>query len=82
LWKQGSPLTHVGPHAPPILFINSNVARMHAGRDDYIKILNESNIYSEIRSFDAPHSFCLFDPWFEPTIKYIDEFLKKVFTNK
>jgi len=82
LWKQGSPLTHVGPHSPPILFINSNVARMHAGREDYIKILNEHKIYSEIRSFDAPHSFCLFDPWFEPTVKYIDDFLKKIFAKK
>jgi pectinesterase len=82
LWKQGSPLTHAGPHVPPTLFINSNVARMHAGRDDYIKILNEFNIYSEIKSFDAPHSFCLFDPWFDLTIKYIDGFLKKVFANK
>ena len=79
LWKQGSPLTHAGKHTPPTLFINSNVDRMHAGREDYIKVLNEYNIYTETRSFDAPHSFCLFEPWFTPTIKYMDDFLKKVF---
>lgn len=79
LWKQGSPLTHVGSHTPPTLFINSNVARMHAGRDDFIKLLDQNNIYSEIRSFDAPHSFVLFEPWFTPTIQTIDAFLKKVF---
>jgi pectinesterase len=80
LWKQASPLTYAGKNTPPTLFINSGVARMHAGRDDYIKILKENNIYTEVKSFDnAPHPFCLFDPWFESTIKYIDEFLKKVF---
>ena len=79
LWKQGSPLTHAGPHAAPTLFINSNVERMHAGRDDYIKILDEYNIYTEIKAFDAPHSFVLFEPWFTPTLQTIDVFLKKVF---
>ena len=82
LWKQGSPLTHIGPHTPPTFFINSNVARMHAGRDDYIKILDEYNTYTEIRSFDAPHSFVLFEPWFTPMVQSIDAFLKKVFDRK
>src|SRR5260221_1529289 len=83
LWQEASSLTHVGKHAPPILFINSGVDRMHAGREDYIKKLNEYNIYSEIKTFEgAPHSFCLFDPWFQPTVKYINDFLKKVFVKK
>jgi pectinesterase len=79
LWKQGSPLTHIGSHAAPILFLNSNVARMHAGRDDFIKILDEHNIYSEVKEFDAPHSFVLFEPWFTPVLQATDSFLKKVF---
>jgi acetyl esterase/lipase len=82
LWKQGSPLTHVGKHTPPILFINSNVARMHAGREDFIKILKEHDIYSEIQFFDAPHSFVSFEPWFTPTIKYMDDFLKRIFAKQ
>jgi pectinesterase len=80
LWAQASPLTHVGKNTPPTLFINSAVDRMHAGREDYIKILNSYNTYAEVRHFEnSPHGFCLFDPWFEPTVKYIDDFLKKVF---
>jgi acetyl esterase/lipase len=80
LWRQGSPLTHAGPHTPPTLFLNSSVTRMHAGREDYIKILDQYRIYTEVKTFEgAPHSFCLFEPWFEPTIKDIDGFLKKVF---
>jgi acetyl esterase/lipase len=80
LWNEASPITHVGPHTPPTLFINSGVARMHAGREDFIKVLNQYNIYSEVKTFEnAPHSFCLFDPWFQPTVNYIDDFLKRVF---
>jgi pectinesterase len=80
LWKQASPLTYAGKNTPPTLFINSDVTRMHAGREDYIKILTANNIYTEVRHFEnSPHSFCLFDPWFEPTVKLMDDFLKKVF---
>ena len=80
LWKQGSPLTYAAKSTPPTLFINSAVDRMHAGREDYIKILNGYTIYTEVKSFEnSPHSFCLFDPWFEPTVKCIDDFLKKIF---
>jgi pectinesterase len=80
LWKEASPLTFVGKNTPPTIFINSSVDRMHAGRNDFIKVLNENHIYSEVKVFsDAPHSFPLFDPWFEPTVKYTDEFFKKIF---
>jgi len=83
LWKQASPLTHAGSHNSPTLFINSAVDRMHTGREDYIKILNGFNIYTEVHHFEnSPHGFCLYDPWFEPTVKYIDDFLKKIFVVK
>ncbi|MBY0477454.1 MAG: alpha/beta hydrolase [Chitinophagaceae bacterium] len=80
LWKQAAPLTHAGKQTPPTLFLNSAVARMHAGREDYLQKLNQYNIYTEVHDFDgAPHSFCLFEPWFTPMINYVDHFLKKVF---
>lgn len=82
LWKQGSPLTYAGPHVPPTLFVNSNVARMHAGRDDFLKIVSEFGIYATVKYFDAPHSFVLFEPWFTPVIEEINNFLKKVFYKK
>lgn len=75
-----SPLTHVNAFTPPTLFINSAVERMHAGRTDFIKILDEHKIYNEVKEFEqSPHSFCLFEPWFDPTIQTMDMFLKKVF---
>ena len=75
-----SPLTHVNGNTPPTLFINSSVVRMHAGRNDYIRVLNEHKTYSEVKEFEnSPHSFCLFEPWFYPTVETIDKFLKTVF---
>ena len=80
LWEAASPLSYVSAQTPPTIFINSSLDRMHAGREDYIHVLDSNHIYSEVHSFKgAPHSFCLFNPWFDPTLKYIDDFLKKVF---
>jgi acetyl esterase/lipase len=80
LWEAASSLSYTGSQTPPTLFINSGVDRMHAGRTDYIRILDQNHIYSEVHTFEgAPHSFPLFEPWFEPMVNYIDGFLKKVF---
>lgn len=80
LWKEASPLSHAGIHSLPTLFLNSSVERMHAGREDYISILQQHKIYTEVHEFEnSPHSFCLFEPWFTPTVNYITSFLQKVF---
>lgn len=80
LWLEGSALTYAGKNTPPTLFLNSSVDRMHAGRDDYRKKMDAFGIYSEVHTFEnSPHSFCLLSPWFEPTVGYINTFLKKVF---
>jgi len=83
LWDAASPLTYVGSQTPPTLFLSSSVVHMHAGRADFIKVLNEYGIYSEVHGFDdAPHSFPLYHPWFKPMVDDIDSFMKKVFANK
>ncbi|MHC0446437.1 alpha/beta hydrolase fold domain-containing protein [Flavobacterium sp. 3-218] len=83
LWETASPLFYVNASSPPTLFINSSIPRMHAGRDDFRKVLTENGIYSEVHEFEnSPHVFCLFNPWFEPTIQYIDSFLIKIFNLK
>lgn len=80
LWKQAAPLTHVGKHTPPTQFINSGVARMHAGREDFVAVLKQHKIYSETRTLEgSPHSFLLFNPWFDTTVVYMDKFLRRVF---
>lgn len=80
LWEEASPLAHVSKATPPTLFINSGVASMHAGRDDFMKVLKQNNIYVDVKTFpDAPHHFPLFEPWFTPMVGSVDEFLKAVF---
>lgn len=82
-WHEATALNHAGKNTPPIVFINSSVARMHAGRDDMIRKLNRFGIYSEVHTFpDAPHTFMFFDPWFKPTLHYISDFLNLIFYPK
>jgi pectinesterase len=78
-WIEASPLTHVGKNTPPMLFINSALPRFHAGRDSVIAILDKYKIYTEVRTIEnTPHPFWLFHPWFEPTVKFMSDFLDKV----
>ncbi len=80
VWKEASPLFYAGKNSVPALFISSSVPRFHAGRDELIDMLNQYGVYSESFTIKgSPHSFWLFDPWFEPTIKYMVNFLKKIF---
>ena len=83
LWHEAGALNHVDKSTPPILFVNSSVDRMHAGRDDMRRKLDALHIYSEVHSFpDAPHTFVLFHPWFEPVLNHSVRFLNKVFETK
>lgn len=64
----------------PICFINSSIPRFHGGRDEIIGKLSEYGISTEIHSLpDTPHPFWLFEPWFEPTVKYMTDYLNKIF---
>ncbi|MDO3694329.1 alpha/beta hydrolase [Wenyingzhuangia sp. chi5] len=80
IWNQASALYQTDKNTPPILFINSQYPRFHAGRDDMIKILDEYKIYSEIKNIpNSPHPFWLLHPWFETTTNYIIKFLDRTF---
>ena len=79
-WEQASALSHVNKNSTPILFINSANPRFHAGRTDMINKLKSFSIYSEVREFpDTPHTFWLFEPWFEPVMNHTLKFLDRVF---
>ena len=78
-WKNASALTHTDKNTPPVLFINSSFERFHAGRDDMISILNQNNIYSEIKTIEkSPHSFWFFQPWLDETVVCTTQFLDKI----
>ena len=78
-WKEASAIHYVGQKTPPMLFINSALPRFHYGRDSVIAILDKHGIYTEVHTIEnTPHPFWLFHPWFEPTVKYMVDFLDKV----
>lgn len=78
-WIEASSIQYVGKNTPPMLFINSALPRFHFGRDSVIGILDKHQIYTEVHTIDnTPHPFWLFHPWFEPTIRYMVDFLDKV----
>lgn len=80
LWKEASPLTHVGRHTPPILFITSAQKRFSLGREEMVQKLTGLDIARHtVLIPDTPHSFWLFDPWLETTVDAMTEFLGKVF---
>ena len=81
IWIAASPLHQISDRAVPVLFINSQYPRFHAGRDEMVAQLDRKGVYTEIHTFDdSPHSFWLFNPWFEPTIQYMTNFLRKIFS--
>lgn len=80
IWVEASPLTYVDKNTPPTLFINSALPRFHAGRDEYLKVLNQNHIlYKTYTIPKTPHPFWLFHPWFDETLPKILTFLEDVF---
>lgn len=81
IWDEASALYHVTSDDPPTLFLNSSYLRFHAGQDDVIEKLDRYGIESEVHRMGerTPHTFWLFDPWFEPTADYVSGFLDRVF---
>jgi len=83
LWIEASPLTYVSENTPPIIFINSSIDRFHAGRDEAIQILIDHHIYCEVHTIpNTPHSFWLFEPWFDQTNGFVINFLNKIFSGE
>lgn len=75
-WHSASPINYITDESPATLFINSSVPRFRAGRDAAIMALKKHQVVNQIYQFaDAPHSFWLFDPWLNDTVKIMTEFL-------
>jgi pectinesterase len=79
LWRDASPLFHVGPDTPPILFVVSAQRRFSLGRDEMVAKLRALGIANRVVPVpDTPHSFWLFDPWLGPAVDAADAFLRTV----
>ena len=78
IWNDASPLTHANNISVPYLFINSQFDRFHAGRDEVIEKMNRNRIPTEVHQIEnSPHTFWMFEPWFQPTMDFVLEFLNK-----
>ena len=78
IWNEGSALSHVSAGDPPVLFLNSGVERMHAGRTDFMKKMASNGIHTEYFTFEkSPHTFVLMNHWFDQVVDRMDQFMKK-----
>lgn len=83
VWVDASPITHVNKRSAPVLFINSSSYRPFQQREEMSAKLKALGIVSEIVVIpDTPHPFWLFHPWFDSTIRYVDEFLKRTMRHR
>ncbi|SEA30553.1 pectinesterase [Arachidicoccus rhizosphaerae] len=83
LWKAASPLTYANNNSVPFLFLNSSLARMHAGRDDFKKLMDQQKVKVKIIEFpNTPHSFCLYRPWFPDVVNAVNTFLNDLYSDK
>jgi acetyl esterase/lipase len=78
LWVEASPLTYISKNSPEFLFINSSLDRFHAGRDSAVVLFEKYMINYCIKTLPStPHTFWLFEPWFNITKDLVVDFLKK-----
>jgi acetyl esterase/lipase len=77
VWRNASPVAHVGKQSAPTLFINSMAPTpILPGRLEMQTKLLALGIDSETVTMpDAPHPFWLVNPWFEPTLAAAHRFL-------
>jgi acetyl esterase/lipase len=77
LWNQASALHHVSKQDPPVLFINSGNARMHAGREDFRAQMGQFGLFTDVYTHEnSPHTFILFTKWFDKTVQQMDQFMQ------
>lgn len=80
LWRKASPVTHLHPAMPPMLFVNSSLPRYHVGRDAAVDSLRRYDIAYEVHTIpDTPHPFWLFTPWQPIVVGHITAFLDRIF---
>ncbi|MDF1851157.1 MAG: alpha/beta hydrolase [Verrucomicrobiales bacterium] len=77
-YREASPLTHLGPSAVPMLFIDGENDRPRLRYTDFWKKMDELEIPHEFALMpNAPHPFWNMREWFDPTVEAVDEFLRK-----
>lgn len=80
LWREASPLFYVNDKTPPILFLISAQLRFTIGYQEMMAQMHQlGRVAERVQIPDTPHSFWLFDPWLQPSVDAVDQFLQKIF---
>ena len=78
IYEEASPLTHVGEHSPPMLFIDGELDRPGLRHEEFRARLTAHEIPHDFLILPgAPHPFWNMREWFVPTIEAVDKFLTK-----
>lgn len=80
LWHEASPTFYVNKDTPPILFLISAQPRFSVGYQEMIEKMKPFGIAYQVSQIsESPHSFWLFDPWLQPSINIVEQFLNRQF---
>ena len=78
LYREASPLTHVGKNTPPMLFIDGEYDRPKVRYTEFWEKMDDLEIPHEFALMPrGPHPFWNMEEWFLPTVDAVDGFLKK-----
>ncbi|WP_062060655.1 alpha/beta hydrolase [Cellvibrio sp. OA-2007] len=80
LWHEASPTFYVNQNTPPILFLISAQERFSVGHKEMIEKMKPFGIPYQVAQIpNSPHSFWLFDPWLQPSVEVVVNFLDRQF---
>ncbi len=78
LYREASPIHHVRPGVPPVIYIEGEKDTLKVGRAEMMEKLKANGIETAIHTLKhAPHPFWMSDPWCAETVEIADAFFKK-----
>jgi acetyl esterase/lipase len=78
LYRAASPITHVRPGVPPIIYIEGEKDTLKVGRAEMMEKLKALGIETAVHTLKhAPHPFWMSDPWCAETVEIASAFFKK-----
>jgi pectinesterase len=78
LYRAASPITHIRPGVPPLLFIEGEKDTPRIGRPLAMEKLKAAGVETGLHTLpEAPHPFWMSDPWCSQTVEIATQFFAK-----
>ena len=78
IFREASPITHVRPGVPPVIFIEGEKDTLKVGRAEMQERLLAFGIETVVHTLKgAPHPFWMSQPWLDETVEIATAFFKK-----